>query len=90
MLAKYSGTFQIQTNYRALPGPMPDGGCFLPNLNSYLSNRMIKSQIGFMSGYGMAVNIRSLIKEVKSVKPLMACLFIDFSSFYDNVDKETL
>ena len=66
---------------------------FKPKLEAYLSNRMIKSQIGFVSKCGTHMNIHRMLKRTKNLresKTKATILFIDFKSAYNNVQLDIL
>jgi len=65
---------------------------FLPKLNEYLLNKMMKEQTGFVPGFGTHVNIRKLIREIKRYRKndKMIVIFIDYKSAYNTVNRQIL
>ena len=68
-------------------------GRFLPKLESYLIERLCPSQIGFVRGYGIQVNIVRAIRRIKErtdQKQKVYGLFVDFSNAYNTVRHDFL
>ena len=65
---------------------------FYYKLKRYLKLQLDRNQTGFVPGMGTAVNIQLLIEKMKQTrkKDGECCLFIDYKSAYNTVDKEKL
>ncbi len=60
----------------------------LPKLQEYLKMKLHRSQIGFVDGMDIFINIwRALdrIQEIRAQKKLCYCLFLDFQSAYNTI-----
>ncbi len=60
----------------------------LPKLQEYLKTKLHRSQIGFVDGMDIFINIwRALdrIQEIRAQKKICYCLFLDFQSAYNTI-----
>jgi hypothetical protein len=65
---------------------------FYHKLKRYLVNRLDRNQTGFVPGMGTSVNIQLLIEQLKEAKKKdkKCCLFIDYKSAYNTINKDKL
>jgi hypothetical protein len=65
---------------------------FLPKLNNYLVNNMMREQTGFVPEIGTSVNLRRLVRQIKQFtkKDKKVLIFIDYKSAYNTVNRKIL
>ena len=71
---------------------MPLESRFSEKLRSYMVDRMDKHQTGFVPGCGTSVNIKLLVEKLQASRREngLCCLFVDFKSAYNTVNRERL
>ena len=65
---------------------------FLDKLRGYLANQLDTHQTGFVPGCGTHLNIQLLLEKLRESKKKdgMCCLFIDFKSAYNTINRQKL